>query len=101
VPQNCKSKHGRRGWRKKYFVRLRFRSAAKQFAEKLGLATTGDKSIPEKKSFTAALKALRHPKASFSAYCKAGIDSIRLTARLETAPFQDRTEWPFQDKTES
>ena len=28
----------------------------------------------------------------FSANCKAGIDSIRLTARLEAAPFQDKTE---------
>jgi len=33
---------------------------------------------------------------SFSALCKAGIDSIRLTARLEAAPFQHKTGlWVF------
>src|SRR5579872_2301866 len=36
-------------------------------------------ALTEKKSFIAALKALRHPKASF----------FRLRARLKAAPFQD------------
>jgi len=50
--------------RKKYFVRLKFPAAAKRFAEKLGSAASGDKSLTEKKDFIAALKALRHPKAT-------------------------------------
>ncbi|MGB9234294.1 MAG: hypothetical protein WCC04_07755 [Terriglobales bacterium] len=40
---------------------------AKQFAEKLGGDTSGAKALAEKKGFIAALKALRHPKSSFSA----------------------------------
>ena len=46
-------------------------SAAKQFAEKLDPSTSGAKALVESKGFIAALKALRHPKASFSANCKA------------------------------
>jgi len=41
--------------------------------KKFGSAASGDKSLPEKKSFIAALKVLRHPKESFSANCKAAI----------------------------
>jgi len=41
-----------------------------QFAEKLGSAASGAKALTEKKGFIAALKALRHPKASFSANCE-------------------------------
>jgi len=39
-------------------------SAAKQFAEKLGSAASGAKALTEKEDFIAALKALRHPKAT-------------------------------------
>jgi|SRR5258708_1657304 len=67
------------------------RFAAKQFAEKLGSEPSEAKALTEKKSFIAALKALRHPKASFSANCKAFIHFARFTARLKAAPFQKRT----------
>jgi len=42
-------------------------ATAKQFAEKLGSAASGAKALASKKGFIAALKALRHPKSSFSA----------------------------------
>jgi hypothetical protein len=38
-------------------------------AEKLGSAASGAKALTEKNGFITALKALRHPKASFSANC--------------------------------
>ncbi|SPF38319.1 hypothetical protein SBA1_20019 [Candidatus Sulfotelmatobacter kueseliae] len=44
---------------------------AKHSAEKLALVTSGAKALTEKKGLIAALKALRHPKPSFSALCKA------------------------------
>jgi hypothetical protein len=37
--------------------------------EKLGSAASGAKAPGSKKGFIAALKALRHPKSSFSANC--------------------------------
>jgi hypothetical protein len=67
------------------------------------LKTSGAESLAEKKGFIAALKALhpitpkavvmgtpalRHPKSSFSANCKATIDSTQLTARLKPCPFK-------------
>jgi hypothetical protein len=48
-------------------------SAAKQFAEKLGSSASGAKALGEREVFIAALEALRHPKSSFSANCKAAI----------------------------
>jgi hypothetical protein len=45
-------------------------SAVKQFAEKFGSAASGAKAPGIKKGFIAALKALRHPKSSFSENCK-------------------------------
>jgi hypothetical protein len=46
---------------------VRKTSGAKQSAEKLRLGTSGAKgpARKEKKDFVAALKALRHPRASF------------------------------------
>jgi hypothetical protein len=41
------------------------RLAVSQFAEKLGLGSSGAKALDEKKCLIAALKALRHPKAGF------------------------------------
>jgi hypothetical protein len=41
------------------------KNRALQFAEKLGLGTSGAKALIEIKGFIAALKALRHPKPSF------------------------------------
>jgi hypothetical protein len=61
------------------------RGAAKQFAEKLA---SGAKALGGKKGFIATLKALRHPKSSFSSNRKA-VDLAALTARLEAAPFQN------------
>ena len=52
---------------------------AKQFAEKLTMLTSGAEALVEQKGFIAALKALRHPKPSFSANCEAPIDLRRLT----------------------
>jgi hypothetical protein len=46
--------------------KTRGRGAARQFAEKLDLSTPGAKALIEKKGLIAALKALRHPKASLS-----------------------------------
>jgi hypothetical protein len=46
-------------------------SSGYQFAEKLARETSGAKALLEKKGLIAALKALRHPKASFSANCYA------------------------------
>jgi hypothetical protein len=40
-----------------------------QFAEKLAFVTSGAEALTEKKGLIAALKALRHPKPSFSANC--------------------------------
>jgi hypothetical protein len=40
-------------------------------AEKLDSAASGAKAFTGKEDFIAALKALRHPKASFSANCEA------------------------------
>jgi hypothetical protein len=40
-------------------------------AEQPPFATSGAKALKETKGFIAALKALRHPKSSFSANCKA------------------------------
>ena len=48
---------------------------AKQFAEKLALGTSVAEALTEKEDLIAALKALRHPKPSFSALCKARIVS--------------------------
>jgi anti-sigma-K factor RskA len=59
-------------------------SAAEQAAEKLASATSGAKALTENKDVIAALEALRHPKASFSAACEAGIVLAGLTARLES-----------------
>jgi len=68
----------------------------KVVARKLGSATSGAKALGSKKSFIAALKALRHPKSTqnrpkieFSADYKAVVDCAALTARLEAAPFQN------------
>jgi len=36
-----------------------------------GANRSGYKTLPEKEAYIAAFKALRHPKASFSANCKA------------------------------
>jgi hypothetical protein len=47
------------------------RHPAKQFTEKLAIVTSGAEALTEKKGLIAALKALRHPKPSFSANCKA------------------------------
>ena len=44
-------------------------SAAKQFAEKPTMLTSGAEALVEEEGFIAALKALRHPKANFSANC--------------------------------
>ena len=62
---------------------------AKQFAEKLASSTSGAEAPTEEKGFIAALEALRHPKASFSANCKAEIDFSGLTVRLDPALFQN------------
>jgi hypothetical protein len=45
----------------------------------------------ENQGLIAALEALRHPKASFSAVRKAEVDFGRLRARLKAAPFQEMT----------
>ena len=60
-------------------------SAAKQFAEKLGSSASGAKALAERKVFIAALEALRHPKSSFSADCKARV-FLASTARLKPCP---------------
>jgi len=39
--------------------------------KKLAAGTSGAEALTEKKGFVAALEALRHPKSSFSANCKA------------------------------
>jgi hypothetical protein len=38
---------------------------------------SGAKALADKKGFTAALKALRHPKSSFSANFKAAFTAVR------------------------
>ena len=59
IPQRDASSHGEK-------TSIRGQRAL-QFAEKLGLATSGAKALGEEKGLIAALKALRHPKESFSA----------------------------------
>jgi hypothetical protein len=44
---------------------------AEQFAENVGAGASGAKALVEKTTFITALKALRHPKSSFSASCEA------------------------------
>jgi len=56
---------------------------AEQFAE----ANSGAKALAEKKGFIAALKALRHPKASFSANCQARrLCAVRGTTQVVLFP---------------
>jgi hypothetical protein len=52
---------------------IRVLRAAEQIAEKLSSGGSGAKAPCSKQSFTAALKALRHPGSNFSANCKAPI----------------------------
>jgi hypothetical protein len=54
-------------------------------AEELGSSASGAKALAERKAFIAALEALRHPKSSFSANCKARMFSCALAARLKEA----------------
>jgi hypothetical protein len=61
-------------------------SGTKQSAEKLSSGASGAKALAENKGLTAALKALRHPKSSFSANCKA--QDFFVSARLKPCPFQ-------------
>ena len=63
-----------------------YRNDAKQFAEKLGSSPSGAKARDESKGFIAALKALRHPKASFSTNCKTIARADWVQARAMVAP---------------
>jgi hypothetical protein len=50
---------------------MRSTAVAKQFAEKLGLGTSGAKALTENKELIAALKRCATQNQSFSANCKA------------------------------
>jgi len=65
-------------------------SAAKQFAEKPTMLTSGAEALVEEEGFIAALKALRHPKPSFSANCKAARENKGLLAALKRCGTQTR-----------
>jgi hypothetical protein len=57
--------------RRGFKLRCKYRKAhaALQLAEELGSDSSGAKALEEYRGFIAALKALRHPKSSFSANC--------------------------------
>src|SRR5215471_9106419 len=65
-------------------------SAAKQFAEILTMLTSGAEALVEQKGFIAALKALRHPKPSFSANCEAALILRPLRRGCKPRPFKAR-----------
>jgi hypothetical protein len=56
-----------------------------RFAEKLALKTSGAEAPPEKKSFIAALKALRHAKSNFSANCSSDRPASPRAVRFQFA----------------
>jgi hypothetical protein len=60
---------------------------AEEFAEKVSSDASGAEALSEKKDPIAALKALRHPKASFSANGKV-LFQEPLSARLKPHPFK-------------
>jgi hypothetical protein len=64
-------------------------TVAEQFAERLCSGTSGAKALAENAGFTAALKALRHPKSSSSANCEAALFKTFILTAAEAAPFQN------------